>query len=196
MGATTEIRIEFTKEKHARWAMHVAEEMIKLIFAMESPEEFPWVQEADSLPSLSSQYLQYRHLAGAIEYYVNQGPGPWLYTSALDWLKRERTVLSIERCADIQKYTCFESDYDFFPQLCLACILRFPQVPFRAYFRHEMTVTGAVQLLRVDYDGTTARVQVKNGMFPFNESDWDDVPVRVYRVTDSAFVKQEEQDRI
>ena len=192
MGVTTEIRLEFTKEKHARWAMHVAEEMIKLIFAERSPGEFPWVEEADELPSLSQQYLQYRHLAGAIKYYVNQGPGPWLYTSALDWLKRKRTVLSLERCADIQSSTGFESDYDFFPQLCLAYILRFPQVPFKAYFRHEMTVTGAVQLLRINYDGAVVPVQEKNGMFPFNEEDWDDVPVLVYRVVDSAFVKQEE----
>ena len=192
MGVTAEIRIEFTKEKHARWAMHVAEEMIKLIFAMSTPGEFPWVEEADSLPSLSRQYLQYRHLAGAIEYYVNRGAGPWLYSSALDWLKRERTVLSLERCADIQGFTGFESDYDFFPQLCLACILRFPQVPFKAFFRYEMTVSGAVQLIRADYDGAVIHVQEKNGMLPFDEKDWDDVSVLTYRVTDGAFVKQEE----
>ena len=192
MGCTTRIRLVFTKEKHARWAMHVTEEMIKLIFAMESPEEYPWVQEADSLPSLSRQYLQYRQLAGAIKFQTGHS---MLYTTALDWLKRNRTEVVIERCADIQRSTGFESDYDFFPQLCLACILRFPQVPFRAYFRHEMTVSGAVQLLRVNYDGTAAHVQEKNGEWPFDESDWGSVPVRDYRVADGAFVRQEEDDR-
>jgi hypothetical protein len=172
--------------------MHVAEEMIKLIFALRSPGEFPWVEEADSLPSLSQQYLQYRHLAGAIEYYVNHDTGPWLYTSALDWLKRKRTMLSLERCADIQGFTGFKSDYDFFPQLCLAYILRFPQVPFKAYFRYEMTVSGAVQLIRADYDGAVIHVQEKNGMLPFNETNWEDVPVHIYRVADSAFEKLEE----
>ena len=191
MGVTSEIRITFTKEKHARWAMHVAEEMIKLIFAGRSPEEFPWVNEADTLPSLSWQYLQYRHLAGAIDYYVNRRT-PWLYSSALDWLKRNRTVLSLERCADIQGFTGFESDYDFFPQLCLAYILRFPQVPFQAFFRYEMTVSGSVQLLRVDYDGETAHVLEKFGVLPFDENDWESVPVRNYRVEDGRFVKQEE----
>lgn len=190
MGSDAEIRMEFTREKHARWAMHVAEEIIKLIFAMDSPEEYPWVEEADSLPSLSQQYLQYRHLAGAIDYYVNHGAGPWLYTSALDWLKRKRTVLSLERCADIQRATDFESNYDFFPQLCLAFILRFPQVPFKAYFRFEVTVSGAVQLLRVAYDGYVVRVQNKSGMRPFDEQDWDGVPVLLYRVKDGAFVRE------
>ena len=44
--------------------MLLAEEMIKLIFALQSHDQFPWIKEADLLPSLSQQYLQYRHLAG------------------------------------------------------------------------------------------------------------------------------------
>ena len=55
-----------------------------------------------------------------------------------------------------------------------------------------MTVSGAVQLIRADYDGAVIHVQEKNGMLPFDEKDWDDVSVLTYRVTDGAFVKQEE----
>ena len=57
LGCTVEIYLHFTKEKHARWAYHVAEDMIKLLYA---PTELPWVQEASNRASLSERYLNYQ----------------------------------------------------------------------------------------------------------------------------------------
>ena len=121
MGCTSRIWMWFPKEKHARWAMHVAEEMIKLIYA---PEDLPWVPEADKCPSLSQRYLAYRHEAAALDLDPSH--------TALEWLRRDRTMLIIERCADVMRFSGVECTDDLFPQLCYAYALRFPQVPIQA----------------------------------------------------------------
>ena len=153
--------MRFPKEKHARWAMHVAEELLKVAYA---PSDLPWTEEAKRCPSLAARYLAYRQEAAAYDLDIRH--------TALEWLRRERTLLFIERCQDLARWDSFEDPEALFPQLCCAYILRFPQVPFTALYRHEMTVTGALLLYRVQYDGAVLHVQEKNGMWPMEEDDW------------------------
>lgn len=179
MGTTAEIEMCFPKEKHARWAMHVAEEMLKVAYA--SPD-LPWVEEAASCPSLSARYLAFRHEAA--EYPLDRR-----YT-ALEWLRRFRNKLFIDRCQDIAGWTGIDDPEDLFPQLCFAYALRFPQVPFAARYRYEMTVSGAIQLIRVQYDGTVMHIRVKTGMLPMDEDDWSNELIHDYRVEGGAFVRK------
>ena len=183
MGCTSSIWMWFPKEKHARWAMHVAEEMIKLVYA---PGDLPWVPEADKCPSLSQRYLAYRQEAAALDLDPRH--------TALEWLRRHRTMLIIERCQDIMRFSGIECTEDLFPQLCYAYALRFPQVPFLALYRHEMTVTGAIQLIRMRYDGAVMHAQLRSGMWPMDEEDWSNTPVCDYAAVDGVFVKQKAEE--
>ena len=75
--------------------MHVAEEIIRLCYAPRI-EDLPWTKEAAEIPSLSQRYLAYRdELAG-----LNLDPEH----TALEWLRRERTLLFAERCQDIARW--------------------------------------------------------------------------------------------
>lgn len=179
MGAESELVMKFPREKHARWAMHVAEEMLKVDYA---PEELPWVEEADKCPSLSARYLAYRQEAAA---YRLDTRG-----TALEWLRRFRNKIYIDRCQDISRWTSIEGPEEFFPQLCFAYALRFPQVPFTARYRYEMTVSGAIQLLRVQYDGAVMQMQIKTGMQPMDEDDWSGEQVVSFVAEDGMFVKK------
>ena len=172
----------FPREKHARWARHVAEEMIKLVYAELDRDAPSWVAEAEKCPSLSARYLAFRHEAAAYPLDPDR--------TALNWLRRDRTMLIIERCQDISRFTGIECAEDLFPQLCCAYVLRFPQVPFTALYRHEMTVTGAIQLLRVRYDGKLLHIQEKNGMWPMDEDDWSREFVYDYAAEDGYLVKK------
>ena len=185
MGVTSRIWMRFQKEKHARWAMHVAEEIIRLCYAPRL-QGIPWAEKAAEIPSLSQRYLAYRkELAG-----LNLAPEH----TALEWLRRERTLLFAERCQDIARWDSFEDPEALFPQLCCAYILRFPQVPFTALYRHEMTVSGALLLYRVQYDGTVIHVQEKNGMWPMNEDDWSSEYVYDYMIMNGDFVRKTASD--
>ena len=152
--------------------MHVAEEMIKLIYAEMDRDGPSWVREAEQYPTLSQQYLAFRHEAAAYPLDPDR--------TALEWLRRYRTMLCIERCQDISGWETFEHPEALFPQLCCAYVLRFPQVPFTALYRHEMTVSGALLLYRVQYDGAVLHVQKKEGMWPMDEDDWSGVAVCDY----------------
>ncbi len=182
MGTASEIELRFSREKHARWAKHVAEEMIRLIYAGMDREAPPWVREAARYPALSRQYLAFRQEAASY-------PLDPEYT-ALAWLRRYRTRLFIDRCQDIARWESFGDPEALFPQLCCALILRFPQVSFTAHYRCEMTVTGAVLLYRVWYDGSVMHVQKKEGMRPLEEDDWSREPVNDYTVGDGIPVKR------
>ena len=171
--------MRFPKEKHARWAMHVAEELLKVAYA---PSDLPWTEEAKRCPSLAARYLAYRQEAAAYDLDIRH--------TALEWLRRERTLLFIERCQDLARWDSFEDPEALFPQLCCAYVLRFPQVPFTAFYRHEMTVTGALLLYRVQYDGAVLYVQEKNGMWPMEEDDWSGDWVDDYVAEGGVFVKK------
>ena len=178
MGVTSRIWMRFPKEKHARWAMHVAEEMLKVAYA---PSSLPWVAEAMRCASLSGAYLAYRQEAAAFELDIRH--------TALEWLRRERTVLCIERCQDIARWDSFEDPEALFPQLCCAYVMRFPQVPFTALYRHEMTVSGALLLYRVQYGEGVLQVQEKNGMLPMDEDDWTGEWVDDYAAQNGILVR-------
>ena len=192
MGSTAEIRMHFPKEKHARWAMHVAEEMIKLIYApqMVDPEQEQWIRAADFCPSLSQRYRKFRHHAAKLD---PQEAYRFVLHTALDYLRRDRTWLAIDRCADVAGWSSFSDGEDLFPQLCFAYALRFPQVPFEAFFRYEMTVSGALQLFRAVYDGSVLHVQQKAGEWPMDETDWTDQPVTDYIARDGVFREKERE---
>lgn len=183
MGCTSEIWMWFSKEKHARWAMHVAEEMIKLFYI---PDEIPWMQEAAKCPSLSRRYLAYRQNAAV--YPVDP------YGTALAWLRRDRTKIIVERCQDITRWSGIEGSEDLFPQLCYAYALRFPQVPFTARYRYEMTVSGAIQLICVQYDGTVMHLQHMTGERPMDEEDWSRAAVYHYVAEDGVFICEDENN--
>lgn len=188
LGCTVEIYMRFAKEKHARWAYHVAEDMIKLIYA---PEELPWVREADQCASLSEQYLKYRKDIEELDLHPERRIRHLKSDlCALDWLERRRTVLAIDRCADISRCDSFEDAFDFFPQLCFACALRFPQVSFTASHRYEMTVSGSIRCVRAVYDGAVIRVEEISGERPFDEQDWNHAKLSEYAVKDGAFAKE------
>ncbi len=186
MGCTSKIWMWFAREKHARWAAHVAEDMIKLIYAERVPDELPWVREAIKYPSLSQHYLTYRREAEAYDLDPH-------YT-ALEWLRRDRTALCIERCQDICRWTGIECTDELVPQLFFAYALRFPQVAFTAMYRHEMTVTGAIQLIRIEYDGAVMHMQEKTGEWPMDEEDWSGELIYDFTAVDGVFRMQRMTD--
>ena len=179
MGVESEIEMCFPKEKHARWAMHVAEELLKVAYA---PSDLPWTEEADRCPSLSARYLAYRHEAAAYDLDRRN--------TALEWLRRYRTRIFIDRCQDIARFAGIEDPEELFPQLCCAYVMRFPQVPFTARYRHEMTVSGAIQILRVEYDGALLHFRQKQGMRPMDEDDWSLVLIHDYAAEGGILVKK------
>ena len=181
MGSTAEVRMSFARERHARWAQHVAEEIIKLLYA---PEDLPWAEEADRCPSLSQRYLEFREYASQLDP-LEENP-----YCALAWIERKRTELVIERCQDIAGWAGIDDKEEFFPQLCFAYALRFPQVSFDAVYRYEMTVSGAVQLIRMHYDGKVMHVREISGMSPFDEDDWSRARVCDYAAEDGVFREQ------
>lgn len=180
MGSTAEIHLYFTKERHTRWAMHVAEDMLKLQYA---PADLSWVQEADSVCPLSRRYLLFREEAAKLD------PQKDRDFCALNELRRNRTELVIGRCADLAGWASLTDGEELFPQLCCACVLRYPHVPFTGFYRYEMTVSGAVQLIRTCYDGRIMHVQVLSGMLPMDEDDWSRAPVRDYTVEDGVLAE-------
>ncbi len=182
MGTSTQIRILFPDGKHAKAAAHVTEDIIKLTLA---PPDLPWVPEAEKCASLSCAYLAFRREISDLDLY----PG----NTALRWLHRDRSEIWIDRCQDISRFLVMEHPWEFFPQLCCAFVMRFPQVPFTAWYRTEMTVSGALQLFRVSYDGKILSVQEKNGMWPIDEENWDGEYTCGYTVSEGTLVSVEKE---
>ena len=119
MGVTSELEMRFSKERHARWAMHIARDLLKLAYA---PEDLPWAKESYACPSLSASYFAFREQAAA---YDLDPRG-----TALEWLRRYRTALFIDRCQDIARWENMDDPEALFPQLCFTYALRYPHVPF------------------------------------------------------------------
>ena len=175
MGSTAEIHLYFTRERHARWAKHVTEDMLKLLYA---PAELPWVQEADEVTPMCLRYLLFRDEAAKLDLREE------CRCYALNELSRKQTEVIIGSCADLAGWTNVNGSEELFPQLCYACALQYPHVPFTGLFRYEMTVSGAIQLLRVQYDGKYMHIQERSGMIPMDEDDWSNATVRHYTVKD------------
>ena len=175
MGCTAEVHLYFTRERHARWAKHVAEDLLKLLYA---PADLSWVQEADRVTPLCLRYLLFREEAAKLD------PREDHRYCALNDLFRNRTEVVIGRCADLAGWTGVNDPEELFPQLCYACALQYPHVPFTGLYRYEMTVSGAVQLIRMRYDGRLMHIQELSGILPMDENDWSRAPVRDYTVKD------------
>ena len=137
----------FQRERHAE------ENMIKLMYLWDMPDTYPWIHDAKELPLLVEQYLRYR----------GEPKRSCFGKEALDCVGRCRTRPDPDRLDDIQRTTCFDSEEDLFPSLCMENALRFPQVRFTALFRWEMTVSGAIRLVRAQYDGTAIHVPADAG---------------------------------
>ena len=184
MGVTSELEMRFPKERPARWAMHIAQDLLKLAYA---PEDLPWAKESYACPSLSASYFAFREQAAS---YDLDPRG-----TALEWLRRYRTAIFIDRCQDIARWDSMDDPEALFPQLCFTYALRYPHVPFSALYRHEMTVSGAILLLRVRYDGAVLHAQEKTGMRPMDEDDWSGVAISDYIAENGVFVKKSQSDR-
>lgn len=70
---------------------------------------------------------------------------------------------------------------------CTCIALQYPHVPFTGLYRYEMTVSGAIQLMRTQYDGKYMHVQELTGMRPMDEDDRSRSPVRKYTVKDGLY---------
>lgn len=189
MGVTAEMAFIFKREKHARWATHIAESIIKVTLA----KQIPAFAERLELESYGSLIEAYSANEDELRGYNPAEVDP---NCALAWLERRGTHLVVERCADIvYPFALNESALksEPFPQICLAYAIRFPQVPFAAYCRWEQTTSGAVALTRVSWDGERMRFRRHSGDKPFDETRiWDTWDMLGLRIDDSGFVVCEE----
>ena len=164
MGVTTEITLMFKRERHARWASHVVEGIIKVALATGTS-----LDEELGLSRYGSLMSAYFSCEEELKAFDPTADDP---RCALAWMHRSGTRVVVERCSDIQRsFPLIEGalDDEPFPQICLACALRFPQVPFAAYCRYEQTTSGFVALTRAAWDGSRLRFRRHAGELPFNE---------------------------
>ena len=187
MGVSTEITLIFKCERHARWASHVVEGIIKIALAAGTMlEEDLGLSRYDSLTSALSA------CEDELKAFDPVADDPHC---ALAWMRRSGTRVVIQRCSDIQRSFSLTEDAlddEPFPQICLACALRFPQVPFAAYCRHEQTTSGFVELTRAAWDGSRLRFRRHSGELPFDEMAWDTWDMLDLRFCDGAYVTCDE----
>jgi hypothetical protein len=106
-------------------------------------------------------------------------------------MRHSGTRIAVERCSDVQRsFPLIEDalDDEPFPQICLALAMRFSQVPFAAYCRHEQTTSGHVELTRAAWDGSRLRFRRRSGELPFNERAWDTWDMLELRLCDGEFL--------
>ena len=168
MGDSSEMTFVFKREKHARWAAHLVEGILKVALARQAaPDEELGLGDCRTLMG-----AYFAHEAGLRDFDPTESDPH----CALVWTRRRGTRVVVERCADVQGAFALRPDAlndEPFPQICLACATRFPQVPFAAYCRHEQTTSGAVELTRAAWDGERLRLRRLQGELPFDETAWD-----------------------
>ena len=178
MGTTAEITLVFRREKHARWATHIVEGILKA--ALVSEYALGESLGIDEFSSLMATYMFNEEKLNdydAIEEYPH---------CALAWMERRGSRVVVRRCADIQSSFALNEPAlmeEPFPQICIAYAMRFPQVPFAAYCRWEQTVSGAVQLTRASWDTQRLRFRQFRGDLPCDEKagdTWEILDVRFY----------------
>ena len=183
MGVTTEMSFIFKRERHARWAAHMVEGIIKVALAEGTElDESLGLSHYDRL--MDAFFSHEEGLRGFDP--VENDP-----RCALVWMHRRGTRVVVERCADIQVTFPLRPEAlgdEPFPQICLACATRLPQVPFTAYCRNEQTTSGAVQLTRVSWNGERIRFRQLYGLLPFDERAWDTWSMLDLRLCDGKFV--------
>lgn len=187
MGVATEIMLVFRREKHARWAAHIAEGIMKVALAVGTSldEELGLSRYG----SLMSAYFSCEEELKAFDPVASDA------RCALAWMRRRGTRVVVERCSDIQRsFSLTEAALadEPFPQVCLACALRFPQVPFAAYCRFEQATSGFVELTRAAWDGSRLRFRRHSGELPFDERAWDTWDMLELRLCDGEFLACEE----
>lgn len=185
MGVSTEVVLVFGKEKHARWARHVVEGLVKAYWLMQDQLD----ADLPAPDSLTSLWLAHEEELKAWDLLAERP------TCALAWLTRRRTRVVLERCADVQQGFRLEPtwwDNEFFPQLCLAYATRFPQVPFAAYCWYEQTTSGYVQQTRASWNGERLRVRRLSAERPFKRDAWDSWDMLDLRVRDGRLVAEDD----
>lgn len=183
MGVSTEITLIFKRERHARWASHVVEGIIKVALAGGTP-----LGEELGLSRYGSLMSAYFSCEDELKAFDPTADDP---RCALAWVHRSGARVVVERCSDIQRSFALTEgalDDEPFPQICLACAQRFPQVPFAAYCRHEQTTSGFVELTRAAWDGDRLRFRRHSGELPFDERAWDTWNMLELRFSDGAYV--------
>ena len=166
MGSIVEASWHFTKEKHARWATHIIENHVKLCCAPFEGFEF---DPESSGQSMSDLCLEHDEALRACD------PLALPRDNTLTHLRRDRTNVILDRCDDVQWMVHlgdWEPD-DFFSQTCFSLARRFPQVPFVAYTRYEMTVDGYVRRTRASWNGERLQFRQIAGERPLDEDCWD-----------------------
>ena len=187
MGVTAEMSFTFAREKHARWAMHIVEGIMKVALAKETS-----LDEELGLSRYSSLMAAYFFHDEELKDYSAE---MFLANNALTWTQRRGTRIVVSRCADIQgtfPLRLYALEDEPFPQICLALTLRFPQVRFAAYCRHEQTTSGSVQLTRAAWDGERLRLRQLAGDLPFDERTWDTWDMLDLRFCDGEIISCDE----
>lgn len=187
MGTTNEMTFIFGREKHARWAAHIVEGILKV--ALAKGTELDERLGLSSYTSLMGAYFGHEEELKAFD------PVGYDQHCALAWMRRHGARIVVERCADIQRTITLKAgalDDEPFLQICLACAQRFPQVTFAAYSRYEQTTSGDVQLTRAAWDGDRLRFRQHGGALPFDETAWDTWDMLEVRFWDGEVVTCEE----
>ncbi len=187
MGVTTEMTFIFKRERHARWAAHIAKGILKVALAKQTP-----LDEELGLSRYVSLMAAHFFCEEELADYDPVAADP---RCALAWMERRGTRLVVTRCADVQRsFPLREAalDDEPFPQICLAYATRYPQVPFAAYCRYEQTTSGFVELTRAAWDGDCLRLRRNAGELPFDERAWDTWDMLELRYCDGEYLACDE----
>ena len=147
MADITDIKIEFERGEQAVAAADIAKAMIRLFYATRGKDRPAWADEAARLGTFVRAYVV---LGDRIASYDPTAAHPYC---AVNRVRREGSTLFIDRCGDVVRGFLLTDGNGLFPQLCAACALLFPGSPFYASCRYEMTVSAAVNLTEIRYDG-------------------------------------------
>ena len=183
MREDVNIELSFSREKHARWAKHVAEEMIIVDYYRYDET----VVEQVRSDALYLKYLLSRENVRRINL-LDEKP-----YCALSGLSRERTKIILENCADVQTWMNIRHGEEFFMQLCFAYSLRFPQVSYTASCSAENTVSGYLEMTRMEYNGKEMVFRQLSGMIPeVRHESWDKARQTKWRSDGEEFLLIEE----
>ena len=155
MADITDIQIAFGTEEQAIKAEEIARTMIKLVYAIDEKDPPAWAADVRRCETLAEAYLRYGAAAEDYDPVRN-----FAYCAILR-VHREGKELMIDRCGDLVRGFQLQGCFAFFPQLCAACALRFPDLSFEAHCRYEMTVSALEEFHDVRYDGAVFRTEYR-----------------------------------
>lgn len=155
MADITDIQIAFATEEQAVAAEEIARTMIKLVYALDEKVPPAWAADVKRCETLTDAYLRY---GAATEDY---DPVRNCAYCAILRVHREGKELFVDRCGDLVRGFQLQDRFAFFPQLCAACALQFPDLSFEAHCRYEMTVSSLEEFHDVRYDGAVFRTEYR-----------------------------------